>query len=124
MTDTTPPVLAPTPISEHLANYDDAMERAAKAFRKAEKKGRDVVPEVYYDRDDSAVAFAEIAAETIRELLALMPAVDEVSAEIEASCYADDMDPVFEARDAADDLLGRIYTVLIPPTPTQEKPHG
>jgi hypothetical protein len=94
-------------IRDSLAQYDEAMD----AFDESEYENGDHAVKDYEYRDDSAVDFANDAAEFIRSLLELADQIPEVEHMIEASREADTFDEVIDARDSADDLLARIHSL-------------
>lgn len=65
----------------------------------------------YAARDDAAVEFATVAADFIDSILETMAEWPELEEEIEASRESETLDSVLFARDAADDLLTRIYSL-------------
>lgn len=71
-------------LSSALQSYRSAVKSFTKAANKAEKKGDEIPSEAYYDRDDTAVYFAEYAEPAVVRYLAaleLLPAAEAALAE-------------------------------------------
>lgn len=61
-------------IRGYLADYQASEQRYRKACEKAEKRNVEPPAQAYWDRDDHAVTFADVAARLIERLLELQPA--------------------------------------------------
>jgi len=94
-------------LRETLADYDEAVETYQEA---SDDDGGSVKD--YENYEDSVLDFAADVEPTVRALVGMRDEIVEVLNEIEASTEADSMDPVFDARDRAGDLLAAILTMI------------